>query len=249
MSSNLQLFIAMTILERHDASQIHVFLSLKGTIPETLSCYVLYSSLFLQCVLYIFISLIHEMFIAYLLYATHYGRHGDTIVGKKSQCAYLNGAYSINLYITEIRVNLQLRWVFQNRDERSHHESLRREKWPAREARQERKEKKTCICSGPQSPHCFSWDTPLHDFLSYSQLLKASVSSALNAHTLPHPPTLVPRSALPYPFPSSGSFSNPRSQSTCARLYVFVSFPRACSVLKSYSCDHTVYMWQRLPAA
>jgi hypothetical protein len=46
MSSNSQLHIVMTILERCDAPQIHMPFIFDRLLPETLSCYVSISILF-----------------------------------------------------------------------------------------------------------------------------------------------------------------------------------------------------------
>lgn len=126
-------------------------------------------------------------------------------------------------------------------------ESLQWEKWPVRETKQNRKEKKILFGAHLVRPSVSTF-VPVEMLPFIPTFLILNVSTLLWSLII-HPTYYQSLSALPGSFPSPESFSNPQFQSTCKCLSVSVSFHRPCPVLKAYNGNYTVQMWQKLPTA
>lgn len=135
------------------ASQIHVF-----CIFERHHCR---PCLVMCCIsiLFLLLCLLHTHFInsvgVFCLFITYQALCWTwaIVTGKKVNCACFNEAYAVDLYITQISANSQLRYMFQKRDDDHLCERLQWEKWPVRDAKQDTYLEH--ICSDPQCPRFF----------------------------------------------------------------------------------------------
>ena len=121
------------------ASQIHVFFIFERR--HCRPCLVMCSI----SILFLSLCLLHTHFINsvgfFCLFITYQALCWTwaIVIGKKVNCACFNEAYAVDLYITQISANSQLRYMFQKRDDDHLCESLQWEKWPVRDAKQNRK--------------------------------------------------------------------------------------------------------------